>query len=445
MARQLIIANTAEAFAPLIGKYRLPEDRTRRVTAEHRLGDRALLWGGDGKVVVTSFRAPILGNLIASGVYGDIVNLSPARPSPSLCEDILVDAELFQSVCRAIGSRRTELLSYVASETLYRLIDRLRAAGARLSLVETPAREAAEVGRMFDTKAGFRVMCQPWAASCPAIRLPDGRVCATPAEAADAAWAFLATGRRCVCKANRGESGIGLLWLSPGAERSAGAIADCIEADPAFAGDPIVVEAAIEAGGRLQGYDSPSVEVYVSPAGRVEITYCCVQLFDGIGAFDGVLIDQNLLPAALSSELGTATAFVGARLAELGYVGYFDVDFVVDRSFTPFMVEANCRRTGGTHAHDLAQHLFGPGYQQQTAVLSRNAVRLTRGTRRVNEMLHATADTLLEWPDRKEGVVPSVVSGLAAGTIGYVVMARSLERLRRLEVEFVAALEHGSR
>ena len=47
----LVVANTAEAFLSLIQRYDVATDRERRLQAEHRLGDRALLWGGDGKIV----------------------------------------------------------------------------------------------------------------------------------------------------------------------------------------------------------------------------------------------------------------------------------------------------------------------------------------------------------------------------------------------------------
>ncbi len=50
------------------------------------------------------------------------------------------------------------------------------------------------------------------------------------------------------------------------------------------------------------------------------------------------------------------------RLQQMGYVGHFDLDTVVDDAGRVYLLEINPRRTGGTHVHEFAEHVFGADY-----------------------------------------------------------------------------------
>jgi predicted ATP-grasp superfamily ATP-dependent carboligase len=39
--------------------------------------------------------------------------------------------------------------------------------------------------------------------------------------------------------------------------------------------------------------------------------------------------------------------------------GFFDIDFILADSGTPFVIETNMRRTVGIHAYDVARRMFG--------------------------------------------------------------------------------------
>ena len=53
--RTLLIPNVAEAFKGLLERIPPGEERLRRTAWEHDLSGRALLWGGDQKIIVTPY------------------------------------------------------------------------------------------------------------------------------------------------------------------------------------------------------------------------------------------------------------------------------------------------------------------------------------------------------------------------------------------------------
>lgn len=443
MYRTLVVANTAEAFLSLIQRYGVAADRERRLRAEHCLGDRALLWDGDGKVVVTSLPAAHCHYLTSSLSYRHILNLYPVVPSPSLCTDILHDSRLFAQVREVLGGgAEVQLLSYVASDELYPLIHALEVSGVRLRLVETPGLAGVMAARRFDTKSGFRAMCSEWATRCSSLRLPAGEACFSYEEAAHIAASLLATGRPCVCKADRGESGIGLVWLDPSSSKpDTDAIEQRLRREPAFGDDPIVVEGVIPQPPEAPpGLASPSIEAYVSPGGDVSITYPCLQLFDSIGSFSGVLIDRRRLGSRVLEEMETVATFIGSELAGLGYVGHFDLDFVLDPYGTLYVVEGNPRRTGGTHVHEAARFLVGGQYQNEVAVMSRDSVRITSGPVGLDALLESATETLFPLSGEPRGVVPTIVSDLGDGVMGYMVIATTGEDAAHLERAFLEAV-----
>jgi len=441
--RTLVVANTAEAFLSLIQRYSMAADRERRLWAEHRLGDRALLWDGDGKVVITSLPAAHCHYLTSRLSYRHILNLYPVVPSPSLCTDILHDARLFAKIREVLGGgAEVRLLSYVASDELYPLIHALEASGVRLCLVETPRLAGVMAARRFDTKSGFRAMCSEWATRCRSLRLPAGEVCFSYEEAACAAASFLAAGRPCVCKADRGESGVGLVWLDPSSSKpDTDAIEQRLKGEPAFGDDPIVVEAVIPPPREATpGLASPSIEAYVSPSREVSITYTCLQLFDSTGSFSGVLIDHRRLGSRVLEEMKTVATFIGSELAGLGYVGHFDLDFVLDPCGTLYVVEGNPRRTGGTHVHEAAGFLVGGQYQNEVAVMSRDSVRITSDLVELDALLESATGTLFPLGGEPRGVVPTIVSDLGDGVMGYKVIAANGDDAARLERAFLKAV-----
>jgi hypothetical protein len=113
---------------------------------------------------------------------------------------------------------------------------------------------------------------------------------------------------------------------------------------------------------RIQGRDflSPSVQMRVSPLGEVEILSTHDQLLGGPsgGSFLGSRFPANPEYGTLiASEAGK----IGERLADLGALGRFAIDFVVVRDeegqWQTFAIEINLRMGGTTHPFQILQFL----------------------------------------------------------------------------------------
>lgn len=111
---------------------------------------------------------------------------------------------------------------------------------------------------------------------------------------------------------------------------------------------------------------SPSVQLRVLPGGRVELLSTHDQL---LGGASGQSYLGCTFPAAVEYA-GTITAHarrVGERLAALGAIGRFAVDFVVVRDvgggWSAYAIELNLRRGGTTHPFLTLQFLTDGRYE----------------------------------------------------------------------------------
>jgi hypothetical protein len=133
-----------------------------------------------------------------------------------------------------------------------------------------------------------------------------------------------------------------------------------------FADGGGIVEERIE-GDELR---SPSVQLRVLPGGRVEPLSTHDQLLGGASG-------QSYLGCVFPADPGYARAItthantIGARLAELGALGRFAVDFVVVREgagWTPYAIELNLRKGGTTHPFLTLQFLTDGRYDPESAL-----------------------------------------------------------------------------
>lgn len=436
---ELAIANTAEAFLDLIHRYD-DSKRDQLVYDEHVLGDRAILWGaGDKKIVLTSYPIPHLEYAVKSLGYIELRNFSPQFPTESLCTDILLDKQLFNTIVSHLSKyAEIRLMSYVASTQLAILIDALSSAGLNLVLGETPvSADGLEISRRFSTKAGFRSMFEQWDSSKHGLAMPTGIICHTADEAVQETIRRLGEGRSCLCKADKGESGIGLLWFKSSENLTADLVKERIIGEAAFGDDPIIVEDLIYPPEDLSSTaHSPSIEAYISQAGDVDITYSCGQLFEASGHFTGVYIGSDLLSEDISRQMKVAIEYLGQKLATQGYRGYFDLDFVIDNKYQVFVVEGNPRRTGGTHLHDLATFLFGTRYFDRFVLLTRSS-KISSTLTKWEEVVAVTGDLLFCCGQRESGIIPIVTSTISSGIIGYAVVAKTAAAALELELSFL--------
>jgi hypothetical protein len=250
---------------------------------------------------------------------------------------------------------------------------------------------------------------------------------------------FLERGLSCVVKADSGESGIGHAIFTPDPARKEPVI-QALQANPFLRDDLILVEQLIPSEKQL----SPSLEFFVPPsgAGSPEVTYLSAQCFSNFGRFAGVMISRSLEQADWYPQLHRSGMRLAAALQDMGYVGHFDLDAVVDDHGRLYLLEINARRTGGTYVHEFACHTFGPDYLQRVALLSQNALPCA-GIHQLEGLLERLSGLLFPDYGPGSGVVITVTSTLPNGEFGCILAAPDEAGLDRLNEILLARLQPG--
>jgi hypothetical protein len=126
---------------------------------------------------------------------------------------------------------------------------------------------------------------------------------------------------------------------------------------------------------RIMGeeFRSPSVQLRVTPLGKVELLSTHDQLLGGPTG-------QSYLGCVFPAETDYAplitreAAKVGKRLAKEGVIGRFALDFVVvrakDGTWEPYAIEINLRKGGTTHPFLTLQFLTDGTYDTETGIFT---------------------------------------------------------------------------
>jgi hypothetical protein len=126
---------------------------------------------------------------------------------------------------------------------------------------------------------------------------------------------------------------------------------------------------------RIMGeeFRSPSVQLRVTPLGKVELLSTHDQLLGGPTgqSYLGCVFPADTAYAALITQ---EAAKVGRRLAKEGVIGRFALDFVVVRSkngiWEPNAIEINLRKGGTTHPFLTLQFLTDGSYNAETGIFT---------------------------------------------------------------------------
>jgi len=126
---------------------------------------------------------------------------------------------------------------------------------------------------------------------------------------------------------------------------------------------------------RIMGeeFRSPSVQLRVTPLGKVELLSTHDQLLGGPSgqSYLGCVFPADTAYAGLITQ---EAAKVGRRLAKEGVIGRFALDFVVVRSknkkWDPSAIEINLRKGGTTHPFLTLQFLTDGSYNPETGIFT---------------------------------------------------------------------------
>lgn len=364
----VVIVNTLEGY----GKFLSKEEHIDVFSKWCHHGERALYWLGASKLVLAS--APLTGieGICRGWGYENTRVLSPLHPTFQISLDILGDPKIIEELVEFSGeNKQLQIIAFTTTPELYQLAESLRSQyGLTIFLPESPLPENLWLRDYADTKSGFRWLAAQWLTTNELI--PFGVVNSNITQAADVVAHFSVNKRSCIIKADQSVSSMGSIVFPNDEIKPVKDILVLLESNPFMRDDLIIAEEFIPATTQL----SPSVEIFVPPSGdgMPEITYVSNQIFGTCGDFDGVLISRHLLKESWYKTLAESGLCFAQKLQEMGYVGHFDLDAVVDDNNRLYLMETNTRRTGGTHVHELALFLIGEQYLEKVALLSNNHI-----------------------------------------------------------------------
>jgi PGM1 C-terminal domain len=237
----------------------------------------------------------------------------------------------------------------------------------------------------FGTKTGCRLLFQE-----EGVPHPIGRENLTSLSDAVTAIGAMRAERpgleHVLLKLNEGVSGEGNAKVDlqgiaePGSPDEAGAIEERVrgmsfETDTTF--DRYIAKLE-ETGGVVEEliagdeFRSPSVQLRVTPLGRVELLSTHDQLLGGPSGqtYIGCRFPAD---AGYAQRITAEAAKIGARLAAEGVIGRFALDFVTVRrngSWDPYAIELNLRKGGTTHPFLTLQFLTDGTYDPERAVFT---------------------------------------------------------------------------
>ena len=143
-------------------------------------------------------------------------------------------------------------------------------------------------------------------------------------------------------------------------------------------------------------------------------------------------IGKDALSEALTRKLTRIGNIIGRWYWELGYRGFFDIDFIISKDGGIYVVETNTRRTGGTHTYDLARHLFGNGWESETYLLSHDSFRYSKRRMDAEALLQKVKPILYPMMGEKKGIIVTLISEWSP-VMGYIVIASNPDEGRELQ------------
>ena len=431
----IVIYNNLETF------FRFLQHSNEDKVLETRMyrGDRAIFWLGSHKFLITTKRIPDAEYICNRwGYFGTTVH-TPREVTYHLSLNILNDSDLLQEIVQYAGpSKKLQLIPYAATQEFYTLVKYLQVElGLEVTLPESPLQSNLWIRDYMDTKTGFRSLIPEWFGEEEII--PPGFICRDIKEAAYAVSWFNRQGLGSVVKADRGESGLGHLIFQE-SEISLNDILLKLHADPFLNTDLIIVDQFIRSEKQL----SPSLELFVPANGQPPvITYISSQLFSAFGQFAGVLISRELTQASWYPRLAKYGLQIAQKLQQMGYVGHFDIDTIVDDREHIYLLEINTRRTGGTYVHEFAALTFGKEYLNKVSLLCNNAVKCN-GINQLENLVERLEDLLFPISGEDRGIVITVTSSLSLSEFGCILVAPNEQELLTLKQEMFSHLQSAA-
>lgn len=438
--KTIYLANLSELLYPTYNCNKNKDTIQKIIQSD---GDRTFFYGNNtDKLIVTS--SPLDAVMVRDNLrllgYKNTTCLAPKNPSYSLSRDLFKDRKLREKLLKWLGkfTDKVNLIPYGSTQEFYQLISWLEKKLPKLVITAT---ESPQSGNLFirdylDSKAGFRAI---WDLSVDRedIHSPLGFNCLNWQEVLEAAKYFYEQKKDFLLKLNYGVAGWGIEKFLVKKCASFYELKVAIEKkcsdDSVWRQGAIVVEQYILADESNLG-GSPSIEYkIISKKGRskLQYQYFCQQVLTKQGNFLGILIDNSLEKNKLFQKIKESCKAFGEQILKMGYVGAFDVDFVIGKTNDIYALESNTRRTGGTHTWELANYLLKDRLDQYL-IFSNDACEVKKSIKKYTELKDCLKD--LYWGEfaKDEGLIITGTSMLEFNKFGYAIFSKSRRTLSKI-------------
>lgn len=443
----IIVGNNREYFSPLDSNVPV-ELRDEFIQSDIDEADMDILWHGDDKIVLLpeAVDPAFLSDVSTLFDYKNVHVFSPHDRGLGLSRNILQDAQVHKIVMDSLGSAdAAKLIPWGQTPQYQELIDSLRAGGVNFSTPETPSRNSLWTTDYLDTKIGSREVMLRAKNKNPDVKVPEGFICSDVSSSMQIADYFLETNRGVVFKANLGAAGVGVLVFSPSeftkdSRENKARIEAKIRSNPLLTNNPILVEEYIAPDFSHHGV-FPSVDSIVRSDGSVDVQAVDAMVIhhdeEEVG-FYGCVMGKGLYTKEQTEKLAGISKSVGQELSKLGYRGWYDVDFILSQSGDFYTTECNLRRTSICYMLDLAELLFGEGFEDKMAMRSNDKyIRPNIKGLSYGDIKEILSSVMYPIEDEKRGIIitQSFRSMYDRGKFGYVSVGEDQGDTRRIELE----------
>ncbi len=368
----------------------------------------------------------------------------PRQHTGQTCLDLLADKQLLNFIKKTLAnSKRPTLTSYTSSEQFYQLAKTLKKTLPTLTTPASPRPVDLWTVNFFGSKSGIRQLAQT-TDNKPEFHMATGYIAVDVLNAAKIAANINLKHHSVVMKTNKGHSGAGVLIFRPGDlpddyYQCEDYLLKLLQKESYWDKFPIIIEDYVSANPAIAG-GYPNAEFQITPSGQVKLLFYCGMRITDQGIFKGVEINSSVLPPRLAAHLLDIGYFIGERLSDFDYRGYYDVDFIIDHHNHLFVTESNVRRTGGTHVYHATKALFGSDFMHATYALSNNQYSLSGKTKHTFNTLHTLLQPILFKHTTKEGLIITSVSPLAQNQFGYIIFGQTQKRALAIESQMETLL-----
>jgi len=446
--KTIYISNILEGYYKEYAKLKSKKERDYWTQFDIFDSNRALLYGNDDKIIITS--SPIhpahFKQMSKLMKWDNVHNISPLHPTHSISEDCIQDVYLQKELITLIKNNPgVALIPYRLTPQFQKCIHALKAKKLSFETPETIPEDKQFILNYFNTKRGFRhLWLVSQADNPPYVQIPDGFITEDKNEALDAAWWFRQREESFVVKYNSGVQGIGVEMIDhttlPRDKTAFMRAMKRLLTDTMWDEPVIIVEKSIPANKKAESI-SPSLELYINPKGEVSGSYACDQILaSDKRTYRGIYIYPKLMTDPSIKKTFEAGIKFGKKLAEYGYRGIFDIDLIRSYRNEIYAVEANLRRNGGTHLHELCLSLLGKRYGSTYHTMIED-ILLHKKHSLTYEKCQELFSSHLYSHKKHSGIIFSNPDMLKVNLLAVVVIAKTKNEIKKLRERIGATLK----